>query len=448
MKKRILAALLLAALMCLSLVSCGGGGDSTVTTEASGTTSTPAESGTGTPAPTEAPTDQPTEQPTEAPTEQPTETQPSVDPAAAEAKIGDTYYETFDDAIFAVDTNNVIELLKDISATAPVQPFVDGEFVIDGCGHTITADLASSAYFVFLGGKVTVKNLKMVYTETSGSSDGFGAFKVPTGCELTLENCEVTAKMNNVLYVTGAGVTTINSGTYVVAEGNSAPYSNVFDVRSGGTLIINGGEFRRDDTSIIRAMIRLDKKAHVELNDGKFFSAMGRIIFTNGNDSADSLKSFVINGGEYEVGPGNATLAADYMFNMEKNGEGVINGGTFTVTPDCVVAINNENVPAPCFLLGNANSRLTINGGTFLNNSGEMFSCKAGALTITGGSIESPMSNCFFYPSGIDNCTTEIEIDAGEISYRNAEDKAIIQGYIYSTSKVEDNGFKFVVTAQ
>ena len=424
-------AVVMALALCLSMiVACDNGNtpaDSSAapagtSAEPAGTTAAPAGTSTE-PAATSA---DPAETTTAAPE---TSTTPvDVDPATAEAKIGDTLYATLDDAFDAVQVGETVELLMDLTREIGVFPFCEGAFTFDGCGHKITANIFGAAFFTPLGGEILVKNLDIDYTETSESTGALGVISIPSDVKVTLENCNFTALKNNCLYVSGSkGELIVNSGKYIVDASNDVAYSNTLDLR--GICTINGGEFRRDNATYNRALVRNEKNTELTINDGTFYTALGRLVFFNSNCASDA-RIVTINGGTFECGttdtlPEGITVQAFFNVTNSKGGTININGGEFTV---------KSGVVADMFGISKNDTLINITGGTFNNGAGKLMSITGTGCvaTIKGGKFINTEDTAMF--EGVEGT---IVIEAGEFSCASAADADAVKLYA-GAAKVTD----------
>lgn len=420
-------AIIMTLALCLSMiVACDNGNTAADTSTAApaGTSAEPAATSAepaGTSAEPAATSTEPEATTTAAP--ETTAAPVDVDPAAAEAKIGDKYYAAIDDAFDAVQVGETVELLKDVTREIGLFPFCEGAFTFDGCGHKITANIYGAAFFTPLGGEILVKNLDIDYTETSESTGYLGVITVPSDVKVTLENCNFTAFTNNCLFVSGStGELIVNSGKYVVAESNGVAYSNVLDLR--GKCTINGGEFRRDNTSFNRAIVRQEKNTELTINDGTFYSARGRLLFFNGNTTSDK-RLVTINGGTFECGADGVESDPFISITNAKGGVININGGEFTV---------KTSVAADMFQVTKDDNLITITGGTFNNGSGKLFNIAgAGSVaTIKGGKFINTEDVAMFEAS-----EGAVVIEAGEFSCASAADADAVKAFA-GAAKITD----------
>ncbi|MEG1843534.1 MAG: hypothetical protein RR296_04805, partial [Clostridia bacterium] len=106
------------------------------------------------------------------------------------AEIGNTKYATLEAAIKAVQTNETVTLLTNVTLTTPLT-IVNKEFTLDFAGHELTSTVSTAnAHAVSLTGtnsKVdmvsTVKGGGITATQLTGNG---GAIAVTSGCTLTV----------------------------------------------------------------------------------------------------------------------------------------------------------------------------------------------------------------------------------------------------------------------
>lgn len=234
------------------------------------------------------------------------------------AQIGETQYESFDEAVAAAQAGDTIVLLDDITfgtdRSVPVWGNAGEQpFNIDLNGHTFQTDSEVSIDAGNNGYKASAfcfafDNEANITVSGGDIKTAFGAGVYVSGenVNLTLEdvdiaqnypqNVQTTNEYSSAVRITYEGNVVINGGTY--GGKNSIAVSN-----SGGTVVINDGTF---------------------YNDIYFSNYTSKSYYDN---SRDAVKSITINGG---------TFLGNFV-NPDK-GELVIKGGTFTVDPTAYVA--------------------------------------------------------------------------------------------------------------
>lgn len=183
-------------------------------------------------------------------------------------------FESLADAIAAVQDNETIQLLTNITLTAGVEVVKDqgGTFVLDGAGYTITAasPLSNSKIIaVYIEGKASdasamqlhVKNLTIVsdglkygfvldsmqvaMSNVVVRANGGTAFCANTHASVTIDDCTIAntgshteSWRDTALAVSYMADVTVNSGTFTSENGWAA-----YIFTSGGTIDVKGGTF-------------------------------------------------------------------------------------------------------------------------------------------------------------------------------------------------------------
>ena len=280
------------------------------------------------------------------------------------AQIGSTKYATLADAIAAVQGDQTIKLIADVTVSS-TEEYVGKNFVLDGDGHTIdmSSAITTSTYPLAFGdGDFSFSNTSftsgwtstnkqnynvLIYGENKNTTaqlsnvsisadsqtalcvQGWGAIKTTA----TLENMTITntgSRTGSDEYRSAAvatafgGIVIINSGTYTSQNGQA-----VRQFSSGGDITINGGVFSG------KIVAHLDKGSYsqypaiITINGGTFNNCSFDVIHNNGDTSAN----IVIYGGTFDCDP-SAYVATGY--------EAVANvNGTWTVSQAAVAQIGS-----------------------------------------------------------------------------------------------------------
>ena len=226
------------------------------------------------------------------------------------ADISGTKYETLQDAVDAVPTNNtkvVITILDDI----------DNENIIVASGKNIEFDIGSYTISNTAGtiidnyGTIEIKNGKLV---RNGSNDQNRVIQNRSGGNITISGGDI--KSNNFQVIRNYGTLNITGGK-IWASSNVD--QGIINNESGGTFTISGGEV-------------LGTKRQAIYNDGGTLLITGTVVLTNGN-GATANRACVQNH------TGTTTIA----------------GGTITSPSSAYPAVLNERT-------------MTITGGTITSN--------------------------------------------------------------------------------
>lgn len=299
------------------------------------------------------------------------------------ARIGTEYYSELSHAVEAADTGDTIELLKDTTVdktiavdkavtitneaatTATItraETLTDAMFTVDsGAGLTIAGTSADYT--------LTVDGNKDNVVATSSMIDNAGTFNLGTNASLTNAG-HTSLEFGGALYNTG---TVALEGTISgnIAERGGAIYN------SAGTVTFNDGIYQSNNASAHGAVI-FSLKGKVDIIDGTFSSNTADdragVILSNG-------ATVTISGGEFS----------------QNTASGATGGGVFGGTSTAKLEITGGNFHDNQATAGGgvieSNGTVTINGGTFEENSafegGVFYMNTSGALTINAGEFYS-----------------------------------------------------------
>ena len=205
------------------------------------------------------------------------------------AKIGETTYNTLQDAIKAVQEGATMELNRDITLAETLVIPADKNFTLDLKGKTVTAP-ASSAFEAKANGELTIKNGKVVAYESVIRA---------IGGKVTIESGEFT-----------------QTGT---ALDSPATYRYAIDSREGGKITINGGTFKSNNGMI-------NVSSEVIINGGKFENIVEKSMTRH---FAYVSALITINDGEF-YGKANGGAGGCFFCGAAAGGDIQINGGKFT----------------------------------------------------------------------------------------------------------------------
>lgn len=193
------------------------------------------------------------------------------------AKIGSTYYDTFNEALDAVADGNTIEIHKNVSTNKQVRKD-NISITIDGKNHTLTTTHTMNAPFLTSTGNITLKNITI-----DGNSSSIAKNLIESGNTgtFTLQNVTIqNAKSSE------------NSGV-VCTKGNN-----------GNQLILDNVTFKNcENTGDKNAILLLGNNNCVAKNTLTFIDCIGNEIFVEGNN-------------RLEV---DGTFASDVIFTLASN---------------------------------------------------------------------------------------------------------------------------------
>ena len=224
------------------------------------------------------------------------------------AKIGDTEYETLEEAFEAVKDNETIVLLKDVTANVVLPSGKTA--ILDLNGQTI------NGYITVTGNSdVTTKWLLQNGTviNTSTSTAAISA----SFATIELTQIDLTSYYHCVrLNANGVGI--VNSGTYIINRGGGR---HILYLSGANTsLTVNGGSFKRGTGTGETYCVHADgANKNVTLNGGMYYKADEHTILYIKNSAECS-----ITGGNYQTNP-SSYLASGYLADT------TINPGYYTV---------------------------------------------------------------------------------------------------------------------
>jgi len=173
----------------------------------------------------------------------------SVDPAFAQAKIGDVYYLTVQDAISSAPSGSEIVLNKDVTVSSYVS--VSKKVTINLSGHTFTtANRAGGVLYAQKGSDVTIIDSVAPAGSMSNTAerynDNYYLIRAQDGAKVTVAAGNYSSKANlfNIYQKTQyvkASTINIIGGTFV----------GTLSCGDGSTLAITGGTFDHDPAAFI-----------------------------------------------------------------------------------------------------------------------------------------------------------------------------------------------------
>ena len=264
------------------------------------------------------------------------------------AKIGETGYLTLEAALAAVQDNETVTLLADVTYTkatgAVNDSYVDGlvydgdkNFTVDFAGHTITENGEINDYLVYLkntgekDNEITFKNGTIAINEANENT---------AWAAITVGSNSSTHK------------TTLNLNGMKVTNGNPNDESNqVIRIRNGATANLNDGTLVTSNGTSYGVVAQT--ASVVNINSG------ARVVHTNSGTTGGNLVYTAVSGnGTINIYDGAVIESDKYAIHNMTSGNAVINiyGGTITA-PVAVHAATN----------GGADETATVNitGGTF-----------------------------------------------------------------------------------
>lgn len=321
----------------------------------------------------------------------------------SEAKIGNTYYHTFDAAFANAVNNDTIELFKDVT--------IDKTYMVN---KKLTITNA-------LGNNVTL---------TRNAADAM--FTVANGATLAIEGDESNSiKLDgNKTALTATNSMIVNDGTFTL--GTNATLTN-----GGADSLDYGGALRNTGTAKLQGTI----SGHTAVNGGAIYNyGAGQITYDGGTYTSNT--SIGRGGAMYGTGTSSTTVTngtfsqntaqGQYgggVFGIAGNASLTVNGGTFTEN-----SANNASYDGTSAYGGGAiesNGDLTINGGTFESNTayngGAIYLDSSCTATITAGTFGSKdkgntaeNSGGAIYLKKSSKAGAKVTIEGGTFAYNEA----------------------------
>jgi len=243
---------------------------------------------------------------------------------------------------------------------------------------------------------------------------------VPTDKTVTLElnSHNLTAVNADAIYVTkGATLTIKGEGNVIATKTN---YASVFN---NGTVIIDGGTFKRDVTGN-------DNKWYVILNHGIMTINAATVTIDNEDDIVSGSHPSLVDNGYSNFNSGNERTGYVNTKNHEEPSL-TVNGGEFV---GGLNTIKNDD-----------NSILEINGGTF-KNTVQVSLMNWNEATINGGTFETPKgndkTNIFVGNAGATSVNKGILVINGGIF--NAEN--VVEGSVVTPIEINGGEFNYTVS--
>ena len=248
------------------------------------------------------------------------------------AKIGETTYNTLQEAIEAVQNGVTIELNRDITLTETAVIAEGKSVVLDLNGKTLAA--ADKNTIRNDGGNLTIKNGTVTRT---GDIVGY-AVNNASG-EIVVENATITRG----LYTSGSKLTATNANISHEQSSRHAIYAWNCEVT------LNSGTYHNDNAG-------------------------------NATLMATGSSVVVVNGGTFSIADGRSTLGwTSSMFDQNGTAKVTIKGGIFNGG----------------FRINSADTVLTVEGGEFNTNNGSGYTDYSGTVSIKGGTYTDDAAKAF-----------------------------------------------------
>ena len=339
---------------------------------------------------------------------------------AAAAKIGNSKYDTLQEAFSAVRNGQTITLLKNVTFdgdSGSMHLNIDGKCTFDLAKHTITIRPGRSANISIADGTLVLKNGTIRRTGKTGSTfilDGGGTLNIKSGSY----SGGITCRQGTIL---------IEGGTFTQPSANNAPLINILKgsatirggvfnlskssyplIRNRASLTIMGGKFNYlptlndEDTDTFKP----------ELDNGSVVCTTGsaaKTVVAGGTFTSKALCFLAESKGTLEIRKGSFTSTGGGVVGTMAAKSVVIRGGTFKATGEEGVHGVVYNNDGPCTITGGnfsskwtllendycaetGNGTMKVTGGTFKSSLADpvpalVLNCARGTITLTGGTF-------------------------------------------------------------
>lgn len=243
-----------------------------------------------------------------------------IDVSDSVALVGENYFSSLDDAIKSIDSEETIELLKDVEVSSEYN--ISNKITINGNNHLLERknDCLSTIFTVTGSGSLTLKNLIIDGGAVWGGdihsilgrgnvNNGISAtsplIKISERTELALEDCILKNNFNNSANAQNAG------GAIFLGGQAKATLSNT-TIKDCFSYTFGSAVYMRDNSSLI-------------IDSGVFSSNSGTTKYNTSVICVDNSSTCIVNGGTFENNLANAKGGIFWI----SNGRLDINGGKF-----------------------------------------------------------------------------------------------------------------------
>ena len=308
------------------------------------------------------------------------------------ARIGSAYYETLQDAIDAVATNNhktEVVLLKNTAGQFLVAANQNIEFDL----QTYTIAGSNSMETIINRGTIELHN-GTITNDSENAINNYGIVTINGGTYAVSGSATMPALFNqtnatmtiNSGTVTSNGIAVYNKvdGTVTISGGNlSNAASNL--VRSYGTLYINTGANLTSSTNLPTVLNTVEGTLYfqggtITSTTSNVVANYGVAIFSGGTiTSAQTAYPAVVNQPDATLTINSGTITNTGSQALYNYGSTTINGGTLRSTNSVYETTTNLE-----------DATLTMNGGSIIGAKTGIFNDVDATVILQGGSITSP----------------------------------------------------------
>ena len=334
-------------------------------------------------------------------------TVPEVNSTAAQAKIGETPYLTFADALAAANAGDTITMLADVTASEIIT--IEKAITLDGNGKTLTST-AGRAINVDCAGAVTIKNLTInagerainIINQTAtvtingvtATADNNAAYIAPSAGAVTLaiDGCNFTGMA--VVYVCGENAQVTIANTTITNVDDDAEYAygaiTVWSTATNATVAVTNTTITVEDDSV----------AALNYADGATITGVGNVTAVVAKIGDAGYTTIEEAAGDVQAGQ-TIVLVADVSTatplaiagTIDLNGKTLtadiagtikMNGGTFATTQYVMVGANGlyTSTDAVFTIAANATYDMTVTAGTLTLNAAQWWTLEGQTITI------------------------------------------------------------------
>ena len=185
------------------------------------------------------------------------------------------YYSHLAYAINTAPTGGTVKLLCDLTLCSALNISNPGAIVLDGNGYTLTSKSGDHAVRI-VGGDVTMNDMRIVHTSTSGAVYGFYLYD---GAKLTFNSGYVECEEYNFCLNVADVTLIINGGTFKTRRGADETICNLV-IGKAKAVIINGGDFVAANKASC-VSIRSGWGGLLQITGGSFTTTSGKYCLHN-----------------------------------------------------------------------------------------------------------------------------------------------------------------------
>ncbi len=185
------------------------------------------------------------------------------------------YYDHLAYAINTAPAGATIKLLDDLTLCSALNISNPNAIIIDGNGYTLTSKSGDHALRI-VGGDVTMNNMRIMHTSTSGAVYGFYLYD---GAKLTFNSGYVECEEYNFCLNQATVSLVINGGTFKTRRAANETVSNLV-IGKAASVTVNGGRFEAGQKGSCIS-IRSGWNGLLQITGGSFSTASGKYCLHN-----------------------------------------------------------------------------------------------------------------------------------------------------------------------